>query len=188
MKLLDFIAEIRESFYGAEYVYKNGSCFKLADLLRKMYGGEVVDLRGHCVLRLDNKLYDITGELELTDDLDISQLDLEPASINFYTSKYARFDSVLDSKGLVYLPITPDQIQTLIVREAQSIRFGHDLSLVRYMVVEAINRYRTRIKFDIAIFDRELTEQECTHYSATYSIVVLKNGQDHLTFCLENRV
>ncbi len=185
MKILDFIAEIRESFYGAEYVYKNGSCFKLADLLRKMYGGEVVDLRGHCVLRLDNKLYDITGELELTDDLDISQLDLEPASINFYTSKYARFDSVLDSKGLVYLPITPDQIQTLIVREAQSLRFGHDLSLVRYMVENAIKFYNTRINFDIRIFDRELTQQERDQYSTTHTIVLLNQNQSYLTVCIE---
>lgn len=186
MNILDFIAEIRESFYGAEYVYKNGSCFKFAELLRKMYGGSVVDLRGHCVLRLDNKLYDIGGEV--VTDADISTLGLDPSSGNFYTNTHARFDAVLDGVDLVRLPMTPDQIQTIIVREAQLIRFGHDLSLVRYMIVEAINRYRTRIKFDIAIFDRELTEQERTHYSATYSVIVLNNGQDCLTFCLEKLV
>lgn len=186
MHILDLITEIRESFYGAEYVYKNGSCFKFAELLRKMYGGSVVDLRGHCVLRLGNKLYDIGGEV--VTDVDINTLGLEPESGGFYTNKYARYDIVLDSDGILDLKITAAQIKTIIVREAQALRFGHDLKLVRHMVETTIKSMAKKLDFDFVIFDRKLSQEEHDKYSTTHSIIVLNQEQNYLTFCIEGTV
>jgi len=57
------IRAIRDSFVGSEHIYKNGSCWYFANILRTIYGGDIVCTSEHCLLRLGGKYYDIEGEV-----------------------------------------------------------------------------------------------------------------------------
>jgi hypothetical protein len=174
MEILDFIKDLRESFYGSVHVYKNGSCFKLADLLRKMYGGTVVEIHGHCSLFLDNKLYDIEGQHEAPENCLERYSDF---NISYYGNELARYDLVLD--GEVDLPYTEIQVKTLIVHESQMLRFGHDLELVGIMVNQALRVNSP----ETLTFNRLLTEEEKERYS-NRSVEVVEHEGEYLTFVI----
>ena len=65
--ITEFIQDLRDSFGGSDIVYTNGSCYKLAKLLVKLYPkAELVYHKrlDHAAVRYDNdKIYDITGEV-----------------------------------------------------------------------------------------------------------------------------
>ncbi len=65
MKPPEFIALIRESFVGAEYVYTNGSCLKFHQILKAVFPSAEAyysDPRcDHVVTKIDGHFYDITG-------------------------------------------------------------------------------------------------------------------------------
>lgn len=174
MNILDFIKMLRESFYGAEHVYSNGSCYKLADMLRQMYGGSIVEIQGHCYLYLDNSIYDINGCHEAPDDCVGKYSDF---SLAYYGNDLARYDLVLD--GEVDLPYTDTQVKTLIVRESQMVRFGHDLELVGIMVMQSLPVSAP----ETLTFNRLLAKEEAEKYSKR-SIVVVEHNGDYLTFVI----
>jgi hypothetical protein len=138
--ILDFIKSVRESFGGAEFVYTNGSCYKFARMLQSIYGGEVVDRAAHQVLLLDGRLYDITGDLgkafKYNDD-DEKYRDyavLEGRQLAFYENEHARFDLSLD-KDKINPIFGMDQLQTLVVREAQLLEWDYGVEVVASMIV-----------------------------------------------------
>jgi hypothetical protein len=60
----EVILAIRDSFVGAEYVYKNGSCWYFANILKTIYPkGKIMESHDHAVFVLDGKYYDIEGEI-----------------------------------------------------------------------------------------------------------------------------
>jgi len=185
LSIVDFITEVRESFYGSEAVYRNGSCFKFAELLRKLYGGDVVDLHGHCVLRLYGRLYDIRGDITVASAMPqetIDALGMEPSSFSFYSNTHSRFDMVLDK---VNLDFTPDQVMTLVARELQMLNFGHDLKFILFMVERQLMSIDHKINFKILKFDRPLTAEESAKYPSPFfkTLELNHNGQT-LTFVM----
>lgn len=71
---LEFIRSIRESFYGAKTVYTNGSCYQFYLILKGIYPDAEPyydDLVGHVYTKIEDKFYDIYGELTNTVTLGI---------------------------------------------------------------------------------------------------------------------
>ena len=66
-KILGIIKTIRESFIGAEYVYTNGSCFQFYLILRRIFPHAIAYYNGdHVITLINNRMYDITGEIRET--------------------------------------------------------------------------------------------------------------------------
>ena len=62
--ILKVIQSIRDSFIGAEHVYKNGSCWYFANILRTIFPeGEIYENIEHAVFKYKGKFYDIGGEV-----------------------------------------------------------------------------------------------------------------------------
>ena len=66
MNILNFIKTIRESFIGSEIVYTKGSCYNFFLIIKEVYpNAQCYYNEDHVITKLDNKYYDITGEVEL---------------------------------------------------------------------------------------------------------------------------
>lgn len=64
MKIENLIQAIRDSFVGAEHIYKNGSCWHFANILRQVFPkGDIVCTIDHCAFKLNGHYYDIEGEI-----------------------------------------------------------------------------------------------------------------------------
>ena len=67
----NFIAKIRDSFIGSQQVYTEGSCYHFYLILKEVFiDAECWYDEDHVVTKIDNKFYDITGEISKTDGLD----------------------------------------------------------------------------------------------------------------------
>ena len=65
MNIESFIKTIRESFHGSVRVYTSGSCYQFYLILKQVYPNAVAYYENdHVVTKIDNKYYDITGEVE----------------------------------------------------------------------------------------------------------------------------
>ncbi len=70
MKVLSFIRTVRNSFIGADKVYKNGSCYQFYKILKTVFPEAKAYYNvDHCITKISNKYYDITGEVEYTNHL-----------------------------------------------------------------------------------------------------------------------
>lgn len=59
---LAIIYVIRESFYGSEHVYTQGSCYQFYEILKLIFPGAQAYSNGeHVITRIDNIFYDIEG-------------------------------------------------------------------------------------------------------------------------------
>lgn len=66
-----FIAKIRDSFIGSQQVYTEGSCYHFYLILKEVFhNAEPWYDNEHIVTKIDNKFYDITGEVR-KDELDM---------------------------------------------------------------------------------------------------------------------
>lgn len=68
MNILDFIKGFKKGHQLSviEDMFANSKCFHFAVVLKNVFGGDIiydVDLN-HFVLKVNNKYYDITGEIE----------------------------------------------------------------------------------------------------------------------------
>lgn len=65
MKKIDRVIQaIRDSFIGSEHVYKNGSCWHFANILKTIFPeGEIWENFEHCIFHFEGKFYDIEGEV-----------------------------------------------------------------------------------------------------------------------------
>lgn len=66
MKLPEFIEELRNTDIYIRHIYTQGGCYKLFQLLSKMYNGcipYISEQKNHIITRYKNKYYDITGEV-----------------------------------------------------------------------------------------------------------------------------
>jgi hypothetical protein len=68
MSVLRFISIIRDSFIGSQQVYTEGSCYHFHKILKEVFpkAEAYTDLIGHIVTKINDKYYDITGEVKLT--------------------------------------------------------------------------------------------------------------------------
>jgi hypothetical protein len=65
-KILHFISTIRESFIGSEIVYTRGSCYYFFSILSAVFDtAECYYDLDHIISKIENKYYDITGEVTL---------------------------------------------------------------------------------------------------------------------------
>ena len=62
--ILRTISTIRDSFIGSQQVYTEGSCYHFYLILKCIYpDAKAYDSVGHILTKIDNKYYDITGEV-----------------------------------------------------------------------------------------------------------------------------
>lgn len=63
-KVEAIISRIRDSFIGSQQVYTEGSCYHFYLILKEIYRGAEAYYDGdHIVTKIDDKFYDITGEI-----------------------------------------------------------------------------------------------------------------------------
>jgi len=90
-KVEEFISTIRDSFIGSQQVYTEGSCYHFYLILKQVFpDAEPWYDEDHVVTKIDNKFYDITGEVRK--DLNMSKFDRVPsyslkAPYNIYKTK-----------------------------------------------------------------------------------------------------
>ncbi|KAB7891426.1 hypothetical protein [Poseidonibacter ostreae] len=64
-KVEKIIRTIRESFVGSVTVYTKGSCYGFHKILKEIFPDAVAFYKDeHIVSKIDNKYYDITGEVK----------------------------------------------------------------------------------------------------------------------------
>jgi hypothetical protein len=64
MTVESFIAKIRDSFIGSQQVYTEGSCYHFYLILKEVFpNAECWYDQDHVVTKIDDKFYDITGEV-----------------------------------------------------------------------------------------------------------------------------
>lgn len=62
----EFISTIRDSFIGSQQVYTEGSCYHFYLILKKVFpDAEPYSDLDHIITKINNKYYDITGEVRL---------------------------------------------------------------------------------------------------------------------------
>lgn len=62
-----FISIIRDSFIGSQEVYTQGSCYHFYLILKEVFPTAIAYYdRNHIVSKIDDKFYDITGEVEFS--------------------------------------------------------------------------------------------------------------------------
>ena len=60
----DIIDRIRESFYGSEHVYTQGSCYQLFLILKEIFPRAAAWSNGeHVITFIETKFYDISGQV-----------------------------------------------------------------------------------------------------------------------------
>lgn len=70
----ELIELIRNSFEGSVLVYTRGSCYKLYKILKALYPSAIGYYNSdHVITEIDGKFYDITGEVLLTNHLNIDE-------------------------------------------------------------------------------------------------------------------
>ena len=68
---------MRSSFGGAAKVYTRGSCVKFAMILNFVYpNGEIYYNGDHAIFKLNDKFYDITGEVQCTNHIPLKDYPL----------------------------------------------------------------------------------------------------------------
>lgn len=72
--VIGFITLIRESFVGAETVYTTGSCYQLYRILKFVFPqANAYYNSDHVITEINGRYYDITGEVEKTNHLLMSE-------------------------------------------------------------------------------------------------------------------
>ncbi len=71
IEVMEFINNFKEGFdsKGLEQVFTNGNCYHFALILKELFMGIIyynLD-EGHFITRIDDKYYDITGEVKPSD-------------------------------------------------------------------------------------------------------------------------
>lgn len=73
-EILEFIFLIRGSFIGSERVYTEGSCYQFYRILKdKFPESEAYYNSDHVITKIQGRFYDITGEVEKTNHLLMSE-------------------------------------------------------------------------------------------------------------------
>lgn len=87
----EVISTIRNSFIGSQQVYTEGSCYHFYLILKSIFNqAEPYYDSFHVITKIDNKFYDITGEVKQNDDM--SKMEVLPtyslkAPYNIYKQK-----------------------------------------------------------------------------------------------------
>ena len=64
MNVEKFISTIRDSFTGSQQVYTEGSCYHFYLILKEVFPeAEIYFDENHVITKIENKFYDITGEV-----------------------------------------------------------------------------------------------------------------------------
>jgi hypothetical protein len=76
MNILRFIQVVRNSFKGAEFCYLNGSCYRFYLILKEVFPEAIAYYDGdHVITRIDDRYYDITGQVERKNHLPVENHD-----------------------------------------------------------------------------------------------------------------
>ena len=63
-KVETFISRVRDSFIGSQQVYTEGSCYHFYLILKEVFpDAEAYFDADHIITKIDDKFYDITGEV-----------------------------------------------------------------------------------------------------------------------------
>ena len=64
-KVLEFISLVRESFVGSKIIYTEGSCYRFYEILKFVFpkAKPYILKEDHIVIKIEDKFYDITGEV-----------------------------------------------------------------------------------------------------------------------------
>ena len=63
-KVETFISRVRDSFVGSQQVYTEGSCYHFYLILKEVFpDAEAYFDADHIITKIDDKFYDITGEV-----------------------------------------------------------------------------------------------------------------------------
>lgn len=74
MTVLKFIKTIRESFVGSVEVYTQGSCYHFYTILKTVFPqAEAYYDSNHVITKIGKKFYDITGEVEKENHLEMTK-------------------------------------------------------------------------------------------------------------------
>lgn len=66
MEVKEIISTIRDSFIGSQQVYTEGSCYHFYLILKSVFPqAECWYDEDHVITKIDNKFYDITGEIKV---------------------------------------------------------------------------------------------------------------------------
>jgi len=69
-KVEKFISVIRDSFIGSQQVYTEGSCYHFYLILKQVFPeAELYYDTYHVITKINNKFYDITGEVKENDEM-----------------------------------------------------------------------------------------------------------------------
>jgi hypothetical protein len=83
-KVEQFIATVRDSFIGSQEVYTRGSCLHFYKILKQVFpDAECWYDQDHILTRIDNRFYDITGQVSIFMDYEkIKEEDMPPPGLN----------------------------------------------------------------------------------------------------------
>jgi hypothetical protein len=86
----EFITTMRSSFGGSIAVYTMGNCYQFYEILKVVFPDAVAyESGGHVITKINNKFYDIRGEVDMTNIDAIPVVDdrIESLSVNKWTDE-----------------------------------------------------------------------------------------------------
>lgn len=82
------IKAIRESFGGSISVYTMGNCYQFYEILKTIFPDAEAYEASHVWTKINGKFYDIKGELENPENLDLKPITDKNAIISFSKNKW----------------------------------------------------------------------------------------------------
>jgi len=93
--ILEFITTVRASFGASIATYTVGNCYQFYEILKVVFPeAEAYESGGHVITKLNNKFYDIRGEVDITNIKAIPVVDdrIESLSKNKWTDERRKIE------------------------------------------------------------------------------------------------
>lgn len=135
-EILSFIELIRDSFEGSVEVYTNGSCFRFALILSKMFpGGKILEDGDHAIYEKGKHCFDITGEVEKGSHVEIFQNNNYSQVFKLFNLKYMTA-TPNDPLGIHALQSRMETLQSQLEKIEKSALFGEELPVAESIIIE----------------------------------------------------
>jgi hypothetical protein len=136
-EILSFIELIRDSFDGSVEVYTNGSCFRFALILSKMFpGGKILEDGDHAIYKKGKYCFDITGEVEKGSRVEIFQNNNYSQVFKLFNLKYMTATPNNDPLGIHALQSRMEALQDQLGKIEKSALFGEELPVAESIIIE----------------------------------------------------
>lgn len=91
-RILHFIATIRQSHPQMENIFTKGSCFYFYLILKEVFPeAEYYDDFNHVITKIDDRFYDITGEIDIEEEQEVTGRSWEQLDEDFYSPAILHF-------------------------------------------------------------------------------------------------